>query len=170
MPSGHMEQPGAAGFQGVVHAVQELYGRSCTTELGISFFVAMHLLRVSIYTWAPKELQSSRKWTIARIQPPRGSLSLCRFCLSRVLNLPCDMSLVAPSTRSYSGAGGGAGGRRWSESSNHSSVTTSRRISAVGTIFESPHITVGMQARSQTKPSEQSCHQSGLRANQRVAF
>eukprot|EP00904_Undaria_pinnatifida_P014079 jgi/Undpi1/9801/HiC_scaffold_27.g12255.m1 len=48
-------------------------------------------------------------------------------------------------TRNYSGAGGGAGGRRWSESSNHSSMTTSRRISAVGTIFESPHITVGTQ-------------------------
>lgn len=47
---------------------------------------------------------------------------------------------------SYATAGGGAGGRRWSESSNHSSMTYSRRISAVGTIFESPHISVGTQA------------------------
>ena len=49
------------------------------------------------------------------------------------------------SRTSYGNAGGGAGGRRWSESSNHSSMTYSRRISAVGTIFESPHISVGTQ-------------------------
>ncbi|CAM9695876.1 unnamed protein product [Ascophyllum nodosum] len=47
--------------------------------------------------------------------------------------------------RTYSSAGGGTGGRRWSESSNHSSMTTSRRINAVGAIFESPHINVGTQ-------------------------